>query len=151
MGAGRPQVAHRAAVSGVKNWDFLFDYNFNPFCFYSRNFSWVFAPDGFSSTFEAAVPVASNMIRIASLYVLAEAVMVALVGALRGAGDTFFTMMASVIAHWLFVPILYISLNVLHLSVELSWFLLVVFFLSFCSVLYFRFKSGKWKNIKVIG
>ncbi|MDD3686435.1 MAG: MATE family efflux transporter [Bacteroidales bacterium] len=151
MGAERPQVAHRAAISGVKTGIFYSIIILILFVFIPEILVRVFAPEGFSSTFEAAVPVASNMIRIASLYVLAEAVMVALVGALRGAGDTFFTMMASVLAHWLFVPILYISLNVFNLSVEWSWFLLVVFFLSFCSVLYFRFKSGKWKNIKVIG
>jgi len=84
------------------------------------------------------------------LYVLAEAVMAALVGALRGAGDTHFTMMVSVTAHWLFVPILYLALNVFNLSIQFSWLILVVFFLLFCSVLVFRFKSGKWKNIKVI-
>jgi multidrug resistance protein, MATE family len=151
MGAGRPQVAHRAAISGVKTGIFYSIIILILFVFIPEILVRVFAPEGFSSTFEAAVPVASNMIRIASLYVLAEAVMVALVGALRGAGDTLFTMIASVIAHWLFVPILYISLNVFNLSVEWSWFLLVIFFLSFCSVLYFRFKSGKWKNIKVIG
>lgn len=151
MGAERPQVAHRAAISGVKTGIFYSIIILVLFVFIPEILVRVFAPEGFSPTFEAAVPMASNMIRIASLYVLAEAVMVALVGALRGAGDTFFTMMASVIAHWLFVPILYISFNVFNLSVEWSWFLLVVFFLSFCSVLYFRFKSGKWKNIKVIG
>jgi MATE family multidrug resistance protein len=151
MGAERPQVAHRAAISGVKTGIFYSIIILILFVFIPEILVRVFAPEGFSPTFEAAVPMASNMIRIASLYVLAEAVMVALVGALRGAGDTFFTMMASVLAHWLFVPILYISLNVFNLSVEWSWFLLVVFFLSFCSVLYFRFKSGKWKNIKVIG
>lgn len=151
MGAGRPQVAHRAAISGVKTGIFYSIIILILFVFIPEILVRVFAPEVFSSTFEAAVPVASNMIRIATLYVLAEAVMVALVGALRGAGDTFFTMMASVVAHWLFVPILYISFNVFNLSVEWSWFLLVVFFLSFCSVLYFRFKSGKWKSIKVIG
>lgn len=151
MGAGRPQVAHRAAISGVKTGIFYSIIILILFVFIPEILVRVFAPEVFSSTFEAAVPVASNMIRIATLYVLAEAVMVALVGALRGAGDTFFTMMASVVAHWLFVPILYISFNIFNLSVEWSWFLLVIFFLSFCSVLYFRFKSGKWKNIKVIG
>lgn len=76
--------------------------------------------------------------------------LVAFVGALRGAGDTFFTMVASVAAHWSFVPVIYLSLYVFNFSVELSWFLLVVFFLMFGVVLGFRFKSGKWKKIKVI-
>jgi len=81
----------------------------------------------------------------------AESVLVAIVGALRGAGDTHFTMFASVAAHWMFVPLLYLSLNVFHFSVSTSWLFLVINFLLFCCVLIWRFHSGKWKQIQVIG
>jgi len=77
-------------------------------------------------------------------------VIVALIGALRGAGDTHFTMIASVVAHWTFVPLLYLCLKVFKMSVPFSWFALVVFFLIFSLVLVLRFNSGKWKKIKVI-
>jgi len=76
--------------------------------------------------------------------------MVALVGALRGAGDTHFTMLISVSAHWTFIPVLYIMLNVLNLSPVAGWLGLVIMFLIFCSVLVLRYWSGKWKNIRVI-
>ncbi|HNQ67998.1 MAG TPA: MATE family efflux transporter [Bacteroidales bacterium] len=151
MGAGRPQVAHRAAVSGIKIGVFYSIVILALFITIPEVLVRVFEPVGHSHVFESAVPVASNMIRIASIYVLVEAVMVALVGALRGAGDTFFTMIASVTAHWMFVPIIYCSLKFFNMSVEWSWFLLVIAFLLFSFVLYFRFKSGKWKKIKVIG
>ncbi len=150
MGAGRPQVAHRAAISGVKIGIFYSIIILVLFVFLPHWLVNIFKPDQNAEVFNSAIPTAVNMIRIASLYVLAEAVMVALVGALRGAGDTFFTMIASVASHWLFVPILYLSLNVFNLSIEISWFLLVIFFLIFCTVLIFRFKGGKWKKIKVI-
>ena len=110
----------------------------------------VFQPDIDSIIFEKALPIAVNMIQIASLYVLAETVIVAIVGALRGAGDTHLTMIASVAAHWTFVPVLYLCLHVFKLSVPFSWFTLVVFFLIFTLVLVKRFKSGKWKKIKVV-
>jgi multidrug resistance protein, MATE family len=150
MGAGDPKVAQHAAISGVKTGIFYSIVILALFVLIPEALVRVFHPEVPSAVFDNAVPIAVNMIRIAALYVLAEAVMVAFVGALRGAGDTHFTMIASVSAHWLFVPILYLALNVLHLSVELSWLLLVVFFLLFCLVLVFRFRSGKWKNIKVI-
>ncbi len=60
------------------------------------------------------------MIRIASIYVLAEAMMVALLGVLRGAGDTHWTMIASVIFHWSFAPVLYITFNIFNLSAVYS-------------------------------
>jgi len=150
MGAGNPKVAQHAAISGVKTGIFYSIAILALFVFIPETLVRVFHPEVYTDVFEKSVPIAVTMIQIASLYVLAEAVMVAFVGALRGAGDTYFTMIASVTAHWLFVPILYVAMNVLNLSVPVSWFLLVVFFLLFCSVLIFRFRSGKWKTIKVI-
>ncbi|HCU61544.1 MAG TPA: hypothetical protein DGC94_10590 [Prolixibacteraceae bacterium] len=150
MGAGQPQVAHRAALSAIKTGIFYSVVILALFVLIPEWLVRVFHPDIPSQIFEDAVPIAVRMIQIAALYVLAEAVMVAIVGALRGAGDTHFTMMASVTMHWLFVPMLYLTLNVLGMPVTVSWFILVVFFLIFCNVLIWRFRSGKWKKIKVI-
>lgn len=150
MGASRPQVAHRAALSAVKTGIFYSAIILVLFVAIPETLTRVFAPNTPSGIFEQAVPIASMMIRIAALYVLLEALMVAIVGALRGAGDTHFTMVASVTAHWMFVPILYLSLNIFKLSITTSWFMIVLFFFIFCYVLYRRFHSGKWKKIKII-
>lgn len=150
MGAGRPQVAHRSALSGIKTGVFYSVVILILFVFVPEWLVRVFHPQVPSMVFEQAVPIAVSMIQIAALYVLAEAVMVALVGALRGAGDTHFTMIASVTAHWLFVPTLYLTLKVFKLSVPISWLIMVILFLLFCGVLILRFRSEKWKKIKVI-
>ena len=120
------------------------------FVFFPHSLVMIFRPEHITDVFSQAVPIAVTMIQIASLYVLAESMMVAFIGALRGAGDTWFTMAASVTLHWMMVPILYVTLKVWKLPVTTSWFLIVVLFLLFCLVLYFRFNSGKWKNIKVV-
>lgn len=151
MGAGRPQAAHRAALSAIRTGIFYSVAILILFLTVPEFLVRIFRPMEYDPIFETAVPLAAAMIRIAALYVLALAVMVALVGALRGAGDTFFTMVISVSAHWLFVPLLYVSLKIFNLSVVISWFLLVVFFLIFCVILIWRFNTGKWKKIKVIG
>lgn len=151
MGAGKPDYAQRAAYSGIRIGIFYSVIILVLFLFATPMLVNLFHPTEASSVFVSAAPIAINMIRIAALYVLVEAVLIAVVGALRGAGDTHFTMVASVTAHWLFVPILYVSLNILNLSIEIGWFLLVIFFLAFTAVFIKRFRSGKWKNIKVIG
>lgn len=150
MGAQKPEFAHRATMSAIKTGIFYSVVILFLFVFVPEWLVRVFHPQEMSAVFEDSVPIAVSMIRIAALYVLAEAVMVALVGALRGAGDTHFTMFASVAAHWIFVPILYVALNVFHLSVSTSWLMLVLFFLVFCGILIARFRSGKWKEIRVI-
>lgn len=151
MGAGQPNIAYRAALSAIKTGMFYSVVILVLFVLVPKSLVLVFRPETPDAVFNSAVPIAVSMIKIAALYVLSEAVMVAVVGTLRGAGDTYFTMIASVSAHWSFVPLLYLGLKVLHLPVSLSWFLLVVFFLLFCCVLVIRFLQGKWKTIRVIG
>jgi multidrug resistance protein, MATE family len=150
MGAGKPDIAQRAAYSGIKTGLIYSVVILGLFLFLPKTLVMVFRPETMSDTFLQAIPKAVSMIQIASLYVLVEAVVVAIIGALRGAGDTHFTMIISVITHWLFVPVLYLCFNVFQFSVVSSWFMLVLFFLIFSSVLVFRFRGGKWKTIAVI-
>jgi len=151
MGGGRPQVAHRAAFSGVKVGFFYSVAVLLSFLLIPNALVMLFHPESPSDIFDAAVPIAVNMIRIAAIYVLAESLLVAYVGALRGAGDTHFTMIASVLAHWMFVPLLYVAFNVFHLSAEMGWCLLVLFFMLFCGTIVLRFNSGKWKKLNILG
>jgi MATE family multidrug resistance protein len=151
MGAGRPETAHHAAMSGIKTGIFYSLVILILFLLVPEYLVKIFHPKNESALFEQVVPVATAMIRIAALYVLAEAVMVAIVGALRGAGDTHYTMMISVAAHWSFVPIVYFMLKVWNMSPVAAWLGLVIMFLLFCGVLILRYRSGKWQTIRVVG
>ncbi len=151
MGAGKPDIAYHSALSAIKTGIGYSVVILALFILIPRQLVLVFRPEEQSAIFDQAIPIAVSMINIAAMYVLAEAVMVAMSGTLRGAGDTYFTMITSVSAHWLFVPMLYLSLKVFHLPVSFSWLLLVIFFLMFCSIFIIRFRQGKWKKIRVIG
>ena len=150
IGAKRYYVAERAAYSGVKM-GFLFTLIVALFFVIIPGVLVdVFKPIGTDLIFKDARPIAIAMIRLAAIYVLAESILIAFVGALRGAGDTLWTMAASLIVHWLFVPALYISLYILDIGPILAWGIIVIFFLILSFLFYFRFKTGSWKKIKVI-
>ncbi|MCL2025598.1 MAG: MATE family efflux transporter [Leptospirales bacterium] len=150
LGAKRPDIAYKSAISAIKTGILFSSAILVIFVFAPWPLVRVFAPDVFNPVFEQAAPIAVNMIRIASLYVLASAVIVAFIGTLRGAGDTFFSMIVSVMMNLLLLPVVYLSLKVFNLPLEAAWSFLVVCFLIFCAVLAFRFKSGKWKNIAAV-
>jgi MATE family multidrug resistance protein len=150
MGAGDPGTAHRAAISGIKTGIYYSAVILVLFLFIPEALTRVFRPALQSAIFDEALPIARTMIRIASLYVLAEAMMVALIGALRGAGDTHWTMIASVTFHWTFVPLLYILFYVLDQSAITGWLALVILYLVFCGALFLRYRGGKWKNIRMV-
>ncbi len=150
MGAQKIQLAERSTFSAIKVGLIFSAFSMLVFMLIPELLVSVFQPEEADSIFQQAAPISVSMIRVASLYVLSEAVMISFVGALRGAGDTYFTMYASIGVHWLFVGILYLSLNVFNISVPMSWFFIAVFYLAFCGVLYWRFKGGKWKSLNII-
>ncbi|MFW5850916.1 MAG: MATE family efflux transporter [Bacteroidota bacterium] len=150
IGANKFYVAERAAYSGVKLGFFFSFIVAITFIAIPGVLVDVFRPIGEDPVFVQSRPLAMTMLQLAAIYVLAESLLVAFVGALRGAGDTIWTMWASMILHWLFVPALYLSLFVFDIGPVKAWGILVVFFLCFSFMFYFRFKGGAWKRISVI-
>jgi MATE family multidrug resistance protein len=150
MGAGDPDTAHRAAMSGIKcGWVYSSVILILFACFPEMLVN-VFRPIHPDPVFEQAAPTAVFMIRLASLYVMIEAVVTVFSGTLRGAGDTFWTMCISVTLHWLLLPILIVMLHGLGMSPEAAWTAIVLTFLGFSYVFYLRYRSGRWREIRVV-
>jgi len=150
MGAGDPDTAHRAAMSGIKSGWVYSSVILVLFACFPEALVNVFRPVDPSPVFLEAAPTAVFMIRLASLYVMIEAVVTVFSGTLRGAGDTFWAMCISVTLHWLLLPILIIMLHVLGMSPELAWTAIVLTFLGFSYVFYLRYKGGRWREIRVV-
>jgi MATE family multidrug resistance protein len=150
MGAGDPDTAHRAAMTGIKCGWVYSSVILVLFACFPETLVNVFRPVAYDPVFAQAAPTAVFMIRLASLYVMIEAVVTVLSGTLRGAGDTFWAMCISVTLHWLLLPILILMLHVLCLSPELAWTAIVLTFLCFSYVFYLRYRSGHWREIRVV-
>lgn len=106
----------------------------------------VFRPETSSALFEGARGLSVNMVRIASVYIGVEAVLLVYAGALRGSGDTFWVMGAMVAMHWTLVAAQWVTLEVLHLGSLAAWGVLVVSFLFFPLVLGLRWRRGLWRT-----
>ena len=150
MGAGDPDTAARAAMSGIKSGWVYSSVILVLFACFPHALVNVFRPMNPDPIFIAAAPTAVFMIRLASLYVMIEAVVTVLSGTLRGAGDTFWAMCISVTLHWLLLPILAVMLHVLNLSPEAGWTAVVLTFLGFSYLFYLRYRSGRWREIRVV-
>jgi MATE family multidrug resistance protein len=150
MGARDPDTAGRAAISGLKSgWVYSFVILIL-FVGFPVHLVEMFRPERAGSVFSQSAPVAVRMIRIASVYVLVEAVVMVCSGTLRGAGDTFWTMCLSVTLHWALFAILVVMLHVLVLPAEAAWAAVVVAFLLFSALFYRRYRSGKWRTIRMV-
>jgi MATE family multidrug resistance protein len=125
MGASDPDTAHRAVMSGLKAGMCYSAVIFVLFTGFPHMLVNVFRPAGESAVFTAAVPAAVFMVRLASVYVLVEAMLSVFIGALRGAGDTLWAMRMSVTLHWLMAAALAFVLRFLRLSPQAGWVVMV--------------------------
>lgn len=150
MGAGKPDTAHAATMSGIKVGSVYSLIMLIMFVTVPVALVNVFRPDVNDSVFVEALPLTLFMVRLVAVYVLLEGMMVAFSGALRGAGDTFWAMCISVTLHWLMVAVLFVMFNVLHASAEAAWVAMILWFVLFSYLFYLRYRSGKWRSIKVI-
>ncbi len=150
MGAGSPEVAERAAFSGLKMGWIYSSLVLLLFVTLPQQMVGIFAPFEANELFLAAAPLAVDMLRLAALYVLADATIVVFSGTLRGAGDTLWAMGLSVAMHWGMVPIVFVFLKVLNFSPIAVWLAFIVFFLISGGLFYLRFRHGHWKTLTVV-
>ena len=150
MGAQRADIAHKSTMSGLKLSYIYSGFIFVIFVFFTKELVGIFKPEVVSDVYLAAVPIAVLMIRLATLYVFVEAVIVTFVGALRGAGDTFYSMCLTVGLHVFIVVVSFICLKIFNMPVEKAWIAVVTAFICGAFLIYLRYRSGKWKSIKVV-
>lgn len=148
-GAGNPNIADQATVSGIKVGFIFAGIMMILFLGFPGVLTDVFQGEN-NGIFVRARPAVITMLRISSLYLLLEAIWGVYIGAMRGAGDTLWAMWISVGTDWLPVPLLYYLMHHLHASPEVVWAMFVYSFLIAAIFLFWRYHSGKWRKIKII-
>ncbi len=99
---------------------------------------------------ERIVPLAMVLLRLAALYTLADATQLVFAGALRGAGDTRFVMLLSVIMHWIFTMASFYLIKIAEASPVQVWFFFIAFVLTIGGAMFLRFRGGRWRSIRLI-
>ncbi|NLO24210.1 MAG: MATE family efflux transporter [Fibrobacter sp.] len=106
----------------------------------------VFKPELNISVFRESTPLAIFMLKLAAIYVITESFMLVFAGALRGAGDTFWVMIAMISLNWMATIFLWFSTYYLKLGPYIGWLSVVFAFLCFPVILFMRYRSGKWHH-----
>ena len=94
--------------------------------------------------------LATVLIRLASIYTLADSAQLVLAGALRGAGDTRWVMRVSVGLHWLFSSAAIVMIRFLRISPVAAWTAFIVFIVLLGISMFLRFRGNRWTEIRMI-
>ena len=107
------------------------------------------------TNFEAVRGTTIVLLRFVALYCFFDATQIMLVGALRGAGDTCFILLATGLISAIAVTIGRVSERLFHwtergIGLWGWWWVLTVWILALGIVYFLRFLGGKWKTMRVI-
>lgn len=100
--------------------------------------------------FDVIVPLAVPMLRLVAIYVFSDGVYLVFSGLLKGAGDTRWSMVSSIIIHWLLAGTAMLLTLKFKLPVLTTWLVLVLEILFLGIVFYLRFLGGKWRKMEII-
>jgi len=106
---------------------------------------------GLFTPFPAVAATAAGLVRIAALFQLFDGIHMVCHGALRGAGDTRWPMWAVISVSWgVGIPLVWTLAFPLGLGVHGAWLALVVQLGLDAALLAWRFRSGRWKTMRVL-
>lgn len=151
IGRGRPDLAINCAHNALK------------ICLMYTGtlaFAFYFIPDFFISFFSIKNPQGMHdiaiqtrsLLKILSFFILANAVGLTYGSAIKGAGDTKFQMMISILSSWFFfVPGVFLFCHYYSKPPEWAWVISTIH-LSILSIVFsLRFRSNRWQLINMTG
>ena len=110
-------------------------------------FSLQSSPEEFNSIAKLAV----TLLRFVAIYCLFDAANMIFSGALKGAGDTRFVAVASIGLSWVLMIIpCFIAIYFFEVGINWLWFFITLYVCGLGLMLFFRFRLGIWKSMRVI-
>lgn len=152
LGRRQPQQARYAVWSAIH---LLMFYIFVLDFFYILTPQYLisfFIPAGQAGpSYSAIISTGVTLLRIVALYVFLDALYMAFVGVLRGAGDTHFIMWAIGIASLvvMIIPV-YVGITYFQMSVYFAWICTTLFITALFTITSLRYRQGKWEKMLVV-
>lgn len=134
------QAAYRALVIGMVGMGLI-------------GLTYIIAPEFLMSVFtddQTVISAGVAILSIIAIYQMFDGAGIVLSGALMGGGDTTFTMVTRLILAWgFFIPMAWLAIFKLNTGVTGAWATALIYLVVLAVVYFWRFRSGKWKEIKL--
>lgn len=150
MGKGDPDLAVRTTHSGFKVALTYSGLMLILFTTCSRTLVGCFAPETSALDYSGVRELAVPMLRMAGLYLMTDAILLVSTGALRGAGDTFWTMTIHFMNNFIIAMLIMLCVHKLQLEPLRVWLYFVIFGALSAFSFLVRYKIGSWKKLRII-
>ncbi len=150
LGADCPDLAERSAYTGLK-WAFGYMCGVAAvYLLFPGLLVSVFEGDRDRQSFAALAAIVPTLLRCVAVYSVADALNLTFAFALRGAGDTRFVSLLTFALAWPIMVVPTLVVVVRGGSVYAAWWFATAYIIAMAICFYFRFRSGKWKSMRVI-
>jgi MATE family multidrug resistance protein len=103
------------------------------------------------TSLEDLMSMSVNLLMMLVIYIIFDGCQIPFQFAIKGAGDTAFVMKVVISLSIICVIIpTYLVVNVFKMGVYTAWLVTMSYSLALSAIFYFRYKSGKWKKMRVI-
>jgi MATE family multidrug resistance protein len=150
LGANRPDLAEQTTWTGLR-WVFAYMSSVaTVYVLLPRTLVSLFASEAGGDAFEQVAAIVPTLLVFVACYSLADSANVTFSFALRGAGDTRFVTMVTFLLAWpLMVVPTYWVVATGH-SLYWAWAFATVYIIAMSICFFLRFRTGKWKQMRVI-
>jgi MATE family multidrug resistance protein len=105
---------------------------------------------GFQDAGGRIARMAATMLRLLAIYTIASSSKLVLGGSLRAAGDTAWVMRVSIAIHWAMAVAAILLVRVVHAHQYVAWSTLIAMNISHATSVFYRFRTGKWREMELI-
>ena len=106
---------------------------------------------GFQDTGGQIAKMAATMLRLLAIYTIANSSKLVLGGSLRAAGDTVWAMWVAIALHWAMATAAVLLVRVIHAHQYVAWSTLIIMNNAHAASVFYRFRTGKWREMALIG
>ena len=106
---------------------------------------------GFQDDGGGIATMAAAMLRLMAIYTLANSAKLVLSGSLQAAGDTVWVMRVSILINWAMALAAVVLVRWVQAHQLVTWSTLIVMNVATALCVFYRFRTGKWKRMALIG
>lgn len=151
LGKNKASLAERSVYTALHIVYFYIAFIVLAFMLIPNVFIYPFSKGAEAEIIEQIRPMVINLLRFVALYSVFDPLNVIFASAIKGAGDTAFVMKLLITLSILMAAIpMYIAVIVLKQGVYIGWTIMVFYALSLATSFYLRYKTFKWKKMRVI-
>lgn len=151
LGMQRPALADRAIKSGLVISQVYMIVCSSVYLLFPQFLLAPYAVGADPATFGEVSAIATVLLRFVAFYSIFDMVNVICAGGLKGAGDTRFPMLATVLISWfaMLLPTWWFCVRGGH-GVYVAWIFATLYVVILGVVLFVRYRKGAWKSLRVI-